>query len=121
MIGAAEECTQFTGRRLGIGGDDAGNVAAADADHDRGAAAEVLERAAIDIGDQVAESIDAHHLAGDLPGRDHRLRQIEVWKSAMLLPSETRAMPFASHPAAGANRSRPSNVRLTVGRAYFAR
>ena len=28
-------------------------------------------------------------------------------------------MPFASQPAAGANRSRPSKVRLTVGRAYF--
>ena len=26
-------------------------------------------------------------------------------------------MPFASHAAAGANRSRPSNVRLTDGRA----
>ena len=37
----------------------------------------------------------------------------------MLLPSDTRAMPFASHPAAGAKRSRPSNVRLTVGRAYL--
>ena len=37
----------------------------------------------------------------------------------MLLPSETSATPLARNPAAGANRSRPSNVRLTVGRAYL--
>ena len=35
-----------------------------------------------------------------------------------LRPSAPRSTPFASHAAAGANRSRPSNVRLTVGRAY---
>ena len=35
-------------------------------------------------------------------------------------PSAVRSIPFASHAAAGAKRSRPSNVRLTVGRAYSA-
>ena len=33
-------------------------------------------------------------------------------------PSAASSMPLASHAAAGAKRSRPSNVRLTVGRAY---
>ena len=37
----------------------------------------------------------------------------------MVLPSAAIAIPLARNPAAGANRSRPSNVRLTVGRAYF--
>ena len=37
----------------------------------------------------------------------------------MARPNDVSAVPLASHPAAGAKRSRPSNVRLTVARAYF--
>src|SRR5207237_668385 len=40
------------------------------------------------------------------------------WIAPAGRPSADNSRPFASHPAAGANRSRPSNVRLTVGRAY---
>ena len=40
------------------------------------------------------------------------------WKSVTGRPSAVSCNPLASHAAAGAKRSRPSNVRLTVGRAY---
>ena len=45
-------------------------------------------------------------------------RRIEHRRRRGRAPSSS--MPFASHAAAGAKRSRPSNVRLTVGRAYAA-
>jgi len=40
------------------------------------------------------------------------------WIAPAGRPSAASSTPFASHAAAGAKRSRPSNVRLTVGRAY---
>ena len=54
-----------------------GTSRAADHDRDRAAAGELLERAAIDVGDQVAEPIDAHHLAAQLRAVDRRPRQID--------------------------------------------
>ena len=74
---------------------------------------------AIDVGDQVAEAIDAQHVAAHDAGRRHsRHRNVEALDVADR-PAERRraAIPLASHAAAGAKRSRPSNVRLTVGRA----
>jgi len=50
-------------------------------------------------------------LAGVLPGGPGHSHQSVRDISAI------GSVPRASHPAAGANRSRPSNVRLTVGRA----
>src|SRR5687767_9834672 len=77
MIGAAEECTQFTRRRLRVGGHDARDVTLADGDPDRPAAGELLERAPIDVRNQVAEAIDAHYFSGDGLRHHDRPRQIE--------------------------------------------
>jgi hypothetical protein len=41
------------------------------------------------------------------------------WYVDTVRPSADSWIPLASHAAAGAKRSRPSKVRLTVGRAYL--
>src|SRR5215203_2382580 len=65
VISAAEQCAQFTGRRVSISGDDSRNVVAAHLDCNRTPCNEMLERLPIDVGDQVTETIDAAHLAGN--------------------------------------------------------
>ena len=53
-------------RRLGVRRHDANDVVRSDADGDRARIGETFETVAIDVGDQVAEAIDAEDLAGDL-------------------------------------------------------
>ena len=79
---------------------------------------ESLDRLAIDVGHQVAEAIDAHDDAADgRPRPTSGIGNVEALDVRHGRPSADSWMPFASHAAAGAKRSRPSNVRLTVGRA----
>ena len=81
------------------------------------AARERFERASIDVGDQISEPIDQEHDPGELFA-GHRLRNLDLLIVGDRAAERESWIPFASHAAAGANRSRPSNVRLTVGRAY---
>ena len=123
VIGAAEQRARPRRRRIGVGRrrrraivrrpTSIGTRAGA-------ASARTSRRSMLVI--EVAEAIDAQHLA-----RQHRRRRdcgcghVEPLAVGDGRPERGRAsMPFASHAAAGANRSRPSNVRLTVGRAYRA-
>src|SRR5438874_824143 len=76
MIGAAEERADLAVAGVGIRRDDARHGVLADADLER-AVRQLVERAAIDVRDQVAEAIDAQHLAVDVIGGDVRLRDLE--------------------------------------------
>ena len=106
-------------RRVGVRGHDARDRPIADSNRQRPSGRELVERAAIDVGDQVAEAIDAQHFAARAR---HPRSAAAGCRAACTVPagrpSAVSSTPLASHAAAGANRSRPSNVRLTVGRAY---
>ena len=120
MIGAAEERAELAGAGLGVrrtpasrsrGPPATGTPSARRAD-------ELLERPPIDVGDEVAEAVHAHDLAARSdrrppPAAAAPTRTIDPAGR----PSVVSATPFASQAAAGAKRSRPSKVRLTVGRA----
>ena len=120
MIGAAEQRARprpaRRRRRCDTTRDD---LVRADPDVER-PAGELVERPPIDVGDQVAEAIDAQHLSVD---RDRRRRAAAGYRGGGSAPagrpSAARSMPLRQPAAAGAKRSRPSNVRLTVGRAYL--
>ena len=120
MVGAAEERADLAGGRVGIGRRRRARRGASRRRSSSGAAVrESLEGLAIDVGDQVAEAIDAQHRRRDArPSSTSRLRDVEPLNAPAGRPSADSSMPLASHAAAGAKRSRPSNVRLTVGRAY---
>ena len=81
---------------------------------------QMLEAAAIDVRDEIAEPIDPQHdRPRCCPSRDVRIWNVEhAARSSVERPRRRDPTPFASQAAAGANRSRPSNVRLIVGRAY---
>ena len=80
---------------------------------------ELLEQLPVDVRHEIAEAIDPQHLARRARRRSRLARECDsCWMVPADRPSAERSTPFASQPAAGANRSRPSNVRLTVGRAY---
>ncbi len=77
-----------------------------------------VERPAVDVGDEVAEAIDAEHFAVDSASASTEGRGMSSCCSGPEgRPSAVSSIPSASHAAAGAKRSRPSNVRLTLGRA----
>jgi hypothetical protein len=104
MVGAAEERDHFSDRRVGVGRHDFRDLMRADANLERGAG-ELVERLAIDVRDQIPESIDAQDFAGDGLGIDGRPRQIEAVDRAGRSPSAVRSPcePRGSE----ANRPRP--------------
>src|SRR5437870_12147672 len=67
MVGAAEERADVAVRRLRVRRDDARHHVRADANVER-AAGHFVEASAIDVGDQIAEAIDAQYLAVDAAG-----------------------------------------------------
>jgi len=120
MIGAAEERADLAWRRVGVGRDHAGDLVEADADLQR-TARELLERPrsmfVIRLPKRSTRTTWPSMRSSCTVGRGISRR----WMLAALRPSAARSTPFASHAAAGAKRSRPSNVRLTVGRRTSAR
>src|SRR5439155_3953008 len=77
MVGAAEERADVAVRGLRIRRDDARHHVRADANVDR-TAGDLVEAAAIDVGDQVAEAIDAQYLAVDAVGGDLWFGNLEL-------------------------------------------
>src|SRR5437764_6169678 len=77
MVRAAEERADVAVRGLRIRGDDARHHVRAGANVER-AAGDLVEAAAIDVRDQVAEAIDAQHLAVDAVGGDLWFRDLEL-------------------------------------------
>ena len=117
MLGAAEERARRAGVGLRIRRHDLVDRVRAGRDLDRAGAGKPVEDAAVHIGDEVPETIDAQHLP-DTAGSDTTgSGTVSVCHAVSGRPRADSSMPFASHAAAGAKRSRPSNVRLTVGRA----
>src|SRR6185369_15676595 len=76
MIGAAEQRTHFAGVRVRVGRHHLGNYMAADADVER-LTGEPIERAPVNVGHQVAESIDPQHFADNRVAVCLRLRNLE--------------------------------------------
>jgi hypothetical protein len=65
VVGAAEQRADAVGRQFGVGGDEPLDALAGRIDRDRAAPAQALDRLAIDVGDEIAEAVDAQHDAAD--------------------------------------------------------
>ena len=107
MVGAAEERAHLARRRVGVGRDDLRHLIGRPTPMDEPLAAKRVERAAIDVRDEIAEAIDAHDLAVDADRRPRGLGTVEALHAPGGRPSADSSMPLASHAAAGAKRSRP--------------
>ena len=120
VVGTAEERTELPCLDVVVGVHETRERGIAGDDGDLRGVRELLERPAIDVGDGVAEPIDDEDRAASVSPSTTGTGMSRRWYSCTGRPSAAIWTPRASQPAAGANRSRPSNVRLTVGRAYCA-
>ena len=76
-----------------------------------------LEGSPVDVGHQIAEAVDPEDDAADRRVVDLRERNIELVIVGRRTPERRQLDALRQPAAAGAKRSRPSKVRLTVGRA----
>src|SRR5438876_7861718 len=125
LVGAAKERAELARSRVSVGGNHLRYLMPADLDlhplalgaHDR------VERAAIDVRDQIPETIDAKHLAehGARPGFDRRLRHLEPVQgtgapaerakiNAFRQPRGGRRKPIAALERAADRRPRVSSL-----------
>src|SRR5258706_4640510 len=100
MAAAAEEGTDRSRRRLRVRLDDVRHWTPGGLDDDPPATCQLLNAAAIDVGYQVPETIDAQDDAGDLSVLDARFGHVEQLP-ARKRPAQRAKVGPPGHPSGG--------------------